>query len=113
MLVRARMAPRITIVVLYALGACVAAESAPSPDRNLTAEGKSDGVLSGSCSTTEVTYCGGQSAGGCHCDDRCATFHDCCEDAAAACGVESNRLGDRTAGETPLLDAHDIEIVAN
>src|SRR5688572_17653488 len=87
------------------LVAC-ASSDAPDEQRGLQtdAEGKADSVaLTGSCAAGD--FCGGKSAGNCHCDDQCKDFHDCCADAAPVCGVESNRLDDRTAGLQPLKTA--------
>ena len=97
-----RRAMKIAPFALF-LVACTATESPPDADRGAAAaEGKEDGVFAaGSCEGA----CGGKSEGSCYCDDDCATYHDCCQDAAPVCGVESNRLEDRTAGLAPIASA--------
>ena len=89
------------VAPLVLLVACSTTE--PTPERGeVAAEGKEDGVFaSGSCEGA----CGGKSTGSCFCDDGCADYHDCCADAAPVCGVESNRLDDRTAGLAPIASA--------
>ena len=103
--VRGVLLPPVMKIAPFALFllACTTTEAPLDPDRGAAAtDGKEDGVFAaGSCEGA----CGGKSEGSCYCDDNCATYHDCCQDAAPVCGVESNRLEDRTAGLAPLASA--------
>jgi sugar lactone lactonase YvrE len=96
----------------FAIAACTA-EPVNPPEEDRGDPGKADSYQWGSCAADDGAACGGRSEGTCYCDDECATFHDCCDDAAVACGVPSNRLDDRTAGKTALLGAGDLQIAAN
>ncbi len=105
------------LIVVASLVACSTSEPLdPNPDEGrgvqISEDGKAD-TVSGSCSAGDELMCGGQSTGNCHCDDRCADYHDCCADAAEVCGVESNRLEDRTAGKPARITASQLEVVAN
>lgn len=107
---------RAFILLASMLAACAADGSAvTSSDRAERGApgGKADIALTGSCVSPAATRCGGKSDGTCYCDAWCASSHDCCSDAASACGVDTNRLEDRTAGMTPLLGADALEVVAS
>ncbi len=74
---------------------CVGCDGAPRPqdtDRQTSAAaGKAD-APDGSCASAQqqqTVSCGGQGSGGCWCDEQCATYGDCCSDAAVACGVDT------------------------
>lgn len=108
------MKPLLVPIAAVTLISCASgAGDSMDEERGGGAGGKADSLQWGSCAESDQLFCGGRSAGTCYCDDLCADFHDCCADAAPACGVDSNRLEDRTAGKTPLLTAADLEVVAD
>jgi sugar lactone lactonase YvrE len=100
--------PRPLLLSLSLAAACAAGPAGdPAGDPERGAAGKAD-AITGSCDTAD--WCGGEAASGaCYCDDRCAHLGDCCADAAEVCGVATNRLADRTAGEVPLLGPDALE----
>src|SRR5262245_17668005 len=103
---------KLAALSLVALVACNSDVVDP-PDDDRGAPGKADSVQWGSCAADDGQACGGRSEGTCYCDDECATFHDCCEDAGPACGVESNRLENRIAGQTPRVGAGELQVAAS
>ncbi len=69
-----------------------AAGDPPREKRGLL--GKADAA--GSCANDDGDFCGGQSAGACWCDTRCAQFGDCCRDLEGVCGREpAQRIADQ------------------
>src|SRR5262245_8291808 len=107
------MKPSFVTFVFLAAAGCATGDTASQDDTRGNLGGKADSILSGSCATADDSFCGGQSAETCWCDDECADFHDCCADAGPACGVESNRLPDRTAGLPAETSAAQLEVVAS
>ncbi len=66
----------------------------PAPER--APLGKSE--RAGSCASGDTTYCGGQSAGACWCDDECAGFGDCCADVDLVCGCANGACAPGSEG---------------
>ncbi|MFO0564874.1 MAG: hypothetical protein U0263_04380 [Polyangiaceae bacterium] len=56
-----------------------------TPDERRVSLGKADS-LSGKCSASGHSYCGGKSKGKCWCDAACAQYGDCCTDYSTSCG---------------------------
>ncbi len=77
------------IPAILALSACQAPEG-DTPPTSRARLAATQASLAGSC---DPGACGGQSAGGCWCDDLCSFYGDCCEDAGDVCGVDECDLG--------------------
>jgi hypothetical protein len=74
-------------------------ESTASDDRG--SSGKADDPT-GRCASDDKDFCGGQSDGGCWCDDECESFGDCCTDRGTVCGGEEDECIDpATCGPDP------------
>ncbi len=73
------------------LGGCDREPSSEDTDRQPPATaGKAD-APEGSCvdGPLQAVSCGAQGSGECWCDEQCASYGDCCVDAAEVCGVDT------------------------
>ena len=77
------MCKSILLSLFLLSGACALESGDVASERGPSADGKAD--QPGSCGDAEASFCGGQSADGCWCDDQCVGFGDCCSDVVSVC----------------------------
>lgn len=73
------------VALLATVSACDSVEPVGETPEVRTPIGKAD-ILSGSCASRQVNYCGGQGDGACYCDESCTRYGDCCHDVDVCMG---------------------------
>lgn len=83
--------PAVLVALIATVSACDRVEPVEEVTEVRTPIGKAD-ILSGSCASSEVNYCGGQGDGSCYCDEACSRYGDCCHDVDVCLGEPEPEL---------------------